>query len=232
MQRYIKVFIKTLFIILFLLFIFISSINKKVIPYVVNYTSVQTKKVAIEALKNTGLKEVNKIMKNNDNSIKITKNIKGEIESIDFDTTLFNEVLLTVSKSIRKKLENLEKGMELPNEMYKRKDKRFRKGIIYEIPLMISSNNVFLANLGPRIPIKIEYSGNVGLDIKSRVKPYGINSALVEIYIYVEVTQRTVGPFYSDDVLLTSEIPVVIRLVKGSVSNGILDTNVYNKIKD
>ena len=90
------------------------------------------------------------------------------------------------------------------------------KGIIYEIPSGVVFNNAFLSNVGPKVPVKIKYSGNVGLDVKTRVKKYGINSALVEVYIYVEVTQRTILPFQSKDIKLTSEIPVVMKVIKGN----------------
>ena len=57
------------------------------------------------------------------------------------------------------------------------------KGIIYEIPSGVVFNNAFLSNVGPKVPVKIKYSGNVGLDVKTRVKKYGINSHLKRIRV-------------------------------------------------
>ena len=99
------------------------------------------------------------------------------------------------------------------------------KGIIYEIPSGVVFNNAFLSNVGPKVPVKIKYSGNVGLDVKTRVEKYGINSALVEVYIYVEVTQRTILPFQSKDIKLTSEIPVVMKVIKGNAPYYLSGTN-------
>ena len=104
-------------------------------------------------------------------------------------------------------------------------DKGLKKGIIYEVPIGVVFGNSFLVNVGPKVPVKIKYSGNVGLDVKTRVSQYGINSALIEVYIYVEVTQRTILPFSSKDIKLTSEIPVIMKVVKGSTPYYLSGTN-------
>lgn len=190
-----------------------------------NYASVQTKKIAIEILRNTGLKEVNKKIKE-EQLFEITKNNNGEIESIDFNTVMLNETLIVVAKSVRKRLKEVEQGKNLPEEIYpKELDKNLRKGLIYEVPMGVVFKNSVLSTLGPRVPVKIEYSGNVGLDVKTRVSSYGLNSALIEVYIYVEVTQRTILPFQSKDVKVFSEIPVVMKVIKGTIPNYLSGTN-------
>ena len=104
-------------------------------------------------------------------------------------------------------------------------DNNLKNGIIYEVPIGVVFGNSFLSNVGPKIPVRIKYSGNVGLDVKTKVKEYGINSALIEVYIYVEVTQRTILPFQSKDIKLTSQIPVIMKVVKGEVPNYISGIN-------
>ena len=134
--------------------------------------------------------------------------------------------MIVVAKNVRKRLREVEKGQNLPEEIYSNVlDKTLKKGIIYEVPIGVIFGNSFLANVGPKIPVKIKYSGNVGLDVKTRVSDYGFNSALIEVYIYVEVTQRTILPFASKDIKLTSEIPVVMKVVKGSTPYYLSGTN-------
>ena len=79
--------------------------------------------------------------------------------------------------------------------------------------------------MGPKIPVKVKYSGNVGLDVKTKVSEYGLNSALIEVYVYVEVTQRTIIPFQSKDIKLTSEIPIIMKVVKGKIPSYISGIN-------
>lgn len=226
----IKLLLKNIYVLIFLFLIFFSLVflivlNKRAMPIIINYANVQTKRIGIEILRNAGIKEVNELLKDK-NLFKITKNNNGEIESIDFDTGIINESLLVVAKNVRKRLKEVEKGENLPEEVYMDVlDKDLKKGIIYEVPIGVVFENSFLANVGPRIPVKIKYSGNVGLDVKTRVSQYGINSALIEVYIYVEVTQRTILPFSSKDIKLTSEIPIVMKVVKGSTPYYLSSTN-------
>lgn len=225
-----KLLLKNIYVLIFLFLIFFSLVflivlNKRAMPIIINYANVQTKRIGIEILRNAGTKEVNELLKDK-NLFKIAKNNNGEIESIDFDTGIINESLLVVAKNVRKRLKEVEKGENLPEEVYMEVlDKDLKKGIIYEVPIGVVFGNSFLANVGPRIPVKIKYSGNVGLDVKTRVSQYGINSALIEVYIYVEVTQRTILPFSSKDIKLTSEIPIVMKVVKGSTPYYLSSTN-------
>lgn len=211
--------------------IFLSSIiiimilNKKAMPIVMNYANIQTKKIAIEVLRDTGLKEVNRKI-NESKLLEMDKDNNGQIESININTPALNEILVIVAKSVREKLKEVEKGVNLPDELYPDfLDKKFKNGMIYSVPLHVVFNNIFLSNLGPKIPVKIEYSGNVGLDVKTHVKSYGINSALIEVYINVDVTQRTILPFKSKEAHVTSEIPVIMKVIKGNIPNYISGEN-------
>lgn len=225
---------KNKYIILLVLLIISSSVfllvlNKKAKPVIMNYAIVQTKKVGIEVLRSTGIREVNKRLKNKEIFNTITNN-NGEIESVDFNTSVINETMVLIAQNVRKRLKEVEEGKNLPDEMYDENIKKSnRKGIIYEVPLGVAYNNAFLSNYGPTIPVKIKYSGNVGLDIKTRVKPYGLNSALIEVYVYIEVNQRTILPFQSKDIKLVSEVPVIMRIVKGTIPNYLTnDNSSYN----
>lgn len=222
--------LKNTYVLIFLfviIFSFISLIilNKKAMPAIMSYASVQTKRLGIEVLKTTGIVDVIKLV-DEDELFEITKNNNGEIETIDFNTKIINKIMVEIAKNVRQRLKEVEQGKNLPEEMYDNMlDPSLKNGIIYEVPMGVAFNNAFLSNMGPKIPVKIKYSGNVGLDVKTRVKQYGINSALIEVYVYIEVTQRTILPFQSKDVKLTSEIPVVIKVIKGSVPNYLAGTN-------
>lgn len=213
-----------IFVLLFSLIVLIV-LDKKATPIMMNYANVQTKKIGIEVLRNTGIKEINKNLKDK-NLFVVTTNSSGEIESIDFDTMVINDTLIIVAKNVRKRLKEVEQGKKLPEEMYDDLlNKKLKKGIIYQVPFGVVFGNSFLSSLGPKIPVKIKYSGNVGLDVKTKVKKYGLDSALIEVYIYVEVTQRTILPFQTDDIKLTSEIPVVMKVVKGTIPNYLMNSN-------
>ena len=205
--------------------IFLIILDKKAMPSIMNYASVQTKRVGIEILRSVGIKDVSEFLEGKE-VFSISKNNQDEIESIDFNTAVINETLVVIAKNVRKRLKEVEKGENLPEEMYSDVlDNNLKNGIIYEVPIGGVFGNSFLSNVGPKIPVRIKYSGNVGLDVKTKVKEYGINSALIEVYIYVEVTHRTILPFQSKDIKLTSQIPVIMKVVKGEVPNYISGIN-------
>lgn len=226
---------KKIYIIMFNV-LFVSSViyfyilSTKLTPNIIKYSNNKMKRLGIEVLRNVGLKEVNSLIKTNELYV-INKNNKGEIESIDFNTALLNEALLKVAQNSRKRLKEIELEQNFPEEFYiKTKNNKLKKGIIFEVPLGLASNNVFFNSFGPKIPIRVNYLGNVSLDVKSRVTNYGINNALVEIYIYIEVIQEVVIPFQTKEEVLSSEIPIIIQVVKGNNSSYIngLNNNSYS----
>ena len=58
--------------------------------------------------------------------------------------------------------------------------------------------NAFLSNLGPKILVKINLIGNVVSSVETKVRNYGINSALIEIYANIEVTEEVIIPFQKE----------------------------------
>lgn len=179
-------------------------------PAIISYANVETKRIGIEVLRSVGTSDVKKLFEGKE-LFEISRNSKGDVDAIDFNTPLINESLVVIAKNVRKRLVEIEQGKNLPEE-YSNKN-----GIIFEVPMGVAFNNAFTYNLGPKIPVRIKYSGNVALDVKTRISEYGINNALIEVYIYIEVTQRTILPFQSDDVKLTSEIPIIMKVIKGEV---------------
>lgn len=203
-------------IILLSIIIYFYTLNIKLTPIIIKYSNNKIKRLGIEVLRSVGLNEVNELIKNNE-LYTINKNNKEEIESITFNTSLLNEALLKIAKNSRKRLKEIELEQNFPEEFYLRtKSNKLRKGIIFEVPLGLASNNIFFNSFGPKIPIRVNYLGNVSLDVKSRVTNYGINNALVEIYIYIEVMQEVVIPFQIKEDIISSEIPIIIQVVKGN----------------
>ncbi len=184
--------------------VFLIVLNKYALPPILNYVSHQTKKSSISVLRNSGLTKINNILDKKE-VYKEIRNKNGEIESIDFDIPTLNNALIIVSK-------------EMNNQLLKENN----KNIVRFVPIGLASNNLFFSSTGPKVPIKIEYKGNVGLDLKTSVKPYGIDSALIEVYVYAEVTQITMIPFKSKEEKISSKIPIVIKVVRGVSNNAIL----------
>ena len=88
-------------------------------------------------------------------------------------------------------------------------DLRLEPGIIF--------NNGLLANLGPKVPVKISLIGDIVTDIVTDIKEYGINNALIQIGIKVKVNEQVILPFATNEISIETNIPLIIKMVKGEV---------------
>ena len=95
--------------------------------------------------------------------------------------------------------------------------KKLRKGIIYSIPMGIIFGNTLLANIGPKLPVKFSLIGSVNSNINTKITNYGINNALIEVYVDLSVELEVILPLMTDIVEIKSSIPVAIKLIQGNV---------------
>ena len=76
--------------------------------------------------------------------------------------------------------------------------------------------------MGPKIPVKLSLIGDIVSNVNTKVTNYGINNALIEVSIYVQVESRVILPFITDTVIVETEIPVAMKLVQGIVPDYLL----------
>src|SRR5699024_1487019 len=88
---------------------------------------------------------------------------------------------------------------------------------LVEIPLGQATGNTVLANLGPKIPVHFEIVGSLRSDLVHEVKEFGVNAALIEIYIPVEVNIRIVVPFSTSTAEVSTRVFIDSRVIMGDV---------------
>lgn len=200
--------IKKKLIIIFILILIISILllyyyDKKISKTLIKYAKIESKKVGIDIISNGVSDEVVKVL-DKDDIFTLDKDNNGNIELIHYNTKVVNEILSLTSKVV----------MNNFKEIKKRKD-----GIVTYIPIGIVSNNIFLENLGPKVPVKLSLVGNVLTSLKTNVKNYGINSALVEISVRIEANVEILIPLKTGEIKIVNEVPVSIKLIEGNVSS-------------
>ena len=215
-----NIFIATLLLCVIITIIVLKIISIKVSPILMNYAELETKKLSSIVINRAVNKQLANGM-NIDEMFNIIKNDNGEIATIDFNPAIDNKVLNTTTNVVLINLKAIEEGnidfIELPDILISNDKDKLKNGIIYEIPLGTITNSGFLSNLGPKIPIKLNIIGSVESNVKTNIKEYGINNALVEIYIRISVTEQINVPFISKRVTVTSDIPVALKVIQGSV---------------
>lgn len=198
-------------------------INKKVTPLFLDLAESETEKLATLIINDAVGKQVSEGLKT-DTLFDINKDSSGSITSIDFNSATVNKLLTTITTSVEFNLKYLEEGrvdlLNLPDSIlvsYDEKD--LKKGIIYKIPSGAVFNNTILSNIGPKIPVKLNLVGSITSNIDTKTTNYGINNALIEVYVDLKVTLEVILPYTKRKTSVETSIPVALKMIQGSVPN-------------
>jgi len=202
-------------------FFVVKIFDNRVKPILLSYAESKTRKLTTLIINRTVTKQITLNM-NTDNLYNIEKNSNGEIEIVNFNSIEVNKISNSITNLVQLNLKAIEEGnvdlLELPDSSLQDFDKeKMRSGIIYEVPFGAITNISMLSNLGQKIPVKLHLVGDVETGIRSDLKEYGINNALLEIGVTIKVTCRINMPFISELVEVENTVPLVIKLVQGKV---------------
>ncbi|MEG2322306.1 MAG: sporulation protein YunB [Bacilli bacterium] len=218
-----KIFIVIIIMLFIFLYFIFKAINLKVNPVLLEYGELESRKLASIVINNAVAKNITE-NKDIENLFLITKDSKGDIKTIDFNPIIVNKVLTKITNSVYENFKYLEQGkIELTDidnkDLTNYNMDKLKKGIIYEISSGVVFGQSFLANLGPKIPVKIGLMGNIVSHINTSVKDYGINNALIEVSIVLEVSQQVILPFIANKIKIETSIPVALKLIQGNIPN-------------
>ncbi len=142
-------------------------------------------------------------------------------KNISYNTQGINKLIDSISLCVHNKLMDLEKGDAddiFGIERYRKsKFKKMSKGILCDISLGSIRNSSLFANVGPTIPIKLTFTGQVKAEIDIKTKEYGINNVIVEMSVIVSVREQASMPLTSKqkDIVVTE--PLSIEIIKGEI---------------
>ena len=145
-----------------------------------------------------------------------------DIKTIVYNSSEVNKFLDAVTENVYDMFNNLEYGdlskINIRENIVINDKKNFTKnGIVIMIPSGIVSNNYLFANLGPKIPVKISLTGEFESCISTKVEEYGLNNALISIYINIKATEQITMPFITEKVEIENQIPLSIYVVNGKI---------------
>ena len=163
-----------------------------------------------------------------DDLISLDKNKNEEIMNIDINTAKSYELMAGIVKELKNKSNNYDDV-----DLYA---KNKRGSMVLRYPVGLASSNILLNNLGYRIPLKLELNSNVLTGIKTKVTNYGLNNALIEVYLKVSFVSNVI--YFSMDEAINSDYEILLasRMVMGRVPdmfNGYLEKNIEsNNVKN
>lgn len=160
----------------------------------------------------------------------IRKNNNGEILTVDFDLEKSYKVLDEITNVLNDKIYNLEQGkvaMKDHDIVYS------ENGLIIKFPLFLASSYALISNLGPEVYLKINFIETILTNIKTKVTNYGLNNALLEIYVTVELNQELISPVVKDNFKINYDILIASKIINGRVpefyENGIVNDNLLKE---
>ena len=183
----------TFLISLFLFIIIFSLYSKKLNPKLNDYIDFLVKdEIYKKVIKSNNFitnEEVNDILY-------IDKNKSNEIVYLDYD---------------------IDKTYKLLNKYIDSLKKDNSKSKILTVPFFITSDNIIISSLGPKIKFKYEIIDNVKGKIKTKVTDFGVNNALVEMYFELEIGYLVVIPMNKKESVLKTEILISSKVINGKV---------------
>lgn len=164
------------------------------------------------------------------NVVDIVRN-GDRIEVIRYNTSVVNKISMDISNSIEQDINYMIMGdfEKIDFSSSKIADSYYDKidnGLVLGISIGNITGNSLLANVGPRIPLKLEMVGNVNVDIKNKITEYGMNNALMEVFIEIEVNPVIVMPFLSEEISVVNRIPLVTEIIQGEIPDGYFGNSV------
>lgn len=203
----IKKILLTIVIIFVLSFNFLSFIGNKITPKVTSLAKVSL---------NHHIKNVASNFKeytyNNKDILIPTYNNKNEVTSLTYDMKVVYEIAGAFTNNIKSSLKEKNNNIPFITETNNNK-------ILFMIPIGALSNQALFTNMGPKIPVQIYFVDNVFTEIKTKVTDYGINNALIEIYLSINLTYEIVSPFVREQVTLNYNLPIDQKIITGVVPN-------------
>lgn len=219
----IDIVIMTIILIILSTIILIKKIGQEITPVLMEYAESKATNTATLMITQAVNDKVFSVMDIED--IFVTqKDNEGKITNVDFNPITVNKLLNMITNYVQEYIEKVESGdidsLGVSDTIFSNYDmKKLKQGIIYEIPSGVVFNNSLLSNLGPKIPVKMSLVSDVISDLKTNVTNYGINNALIEVIVHVEVKIQVVLPFASKTVKAETNIPIALKMIQGSVPN-------------
>ena len=209
-----KILIVVLFLIFFLTFLLFKVYSEKVTPKIIQVADARIKRFTESFLSNN----IGYDILNDDvieNILVINKNSEGEILYVDYNLDHAYLALDVVTKKLNDLLVNLENGYIENNNDNSITSSEY--GLILELPMFIASDSALLANLGPKIYLKVNFIGSLLTNIKSQIVDYGMNNALVELYVTIKINEELISPVTKSTHEIEYDVLIASKVINGRV---------------
>lgn len=194
-QKIIATFIISVFLTLVMIISLTKNISSNLTDYIIKVVKRENTLILKDSFSQTEKNGVDI-----DRLIKVVKNSKEEITEVDFDMVSSAKLLTGITSYINEHITEY-------NYL----------GYRVDVPVGFLTNSPIFVNLGPKIPIKVELSDIALGNVKTVVKPFGINSALIEVYLDIYLKTSILYPFQTLEENTEYSSLVASKIISGTV---------------
>lgn len=135
-----------------------------------------------------------------ENLMRVTKNSKDEIVEVDFNIPECSKILYEITDYINEKMNDY-------NYL----------GYSIDVPLGFLTKSPFFMNVGPKIPVKIEIGDTALGNVRTEIKSFGINNALLELYVDIYIDTAIIYPFQVTNERTEYKTLIASKVITGSI---------------
>lgn len=143
------------------------------------------------------------------------------INSISYDTVRINYIKKSLEETALQEIMKIENGelddYFIPLRTRKGRLKRIRNAVLCDISIGSTRNSSLFANIGPTIPIKLIFNGQINSELEVNQKEYGINNVIVEMDIKISIKEQAIMPISSRTKTIVLREPLSIDIINGKI---------------
>ncbi|GAB4072796.1 sporulation protein YunB [Barrientosiimonas marina] len=217
------VFVLTVIIFVLIVFLTIVIIDRGITPALKSIADRKTEEFATRGI-NSAVRFAQNY--NYDDVVNITYDDEGKVATYNWDQAAISEINRVATDRVEEYFRYMNTGeppdyensLFEPEEFEDTTDNLPSKDpTVVEIPIGEATGNTILANLGPKIPINLEFVGNVRTNIIREEEPLGINGSWLSLYVKVEADVQIIIPFMTDVTTVETEIYIDGGAVMGDI---------------
>ena len=157
----------------------------------------------------------------------VTKVVNDEMKNIELDDlysiSKLNRIENIIDERIQKELINIDNGklddLFIPNRIKIGRFKKIKNGVLCDISIGSIRGSTLFSNVGPTIPIKLLFSSGLNSNIDVEVSEYGINNAIIKVYLNINISEQITMPVSSKRKNISIKKIIAMDIIKGEIPN-------------
>ena len=158
----------------------------------------------------------------------MVKTVNEEMKNINIGSDIYSasrlsEIESILDEKIQNELINIDDGeideYFLPKRIKTGRFKKIKNGILCDISIGSIRGSILFANIGPTIPIKLLFSSDINSNIDVEVSEYGINNAIIKVYLNVYINEQITMPISSKRKKISVRKLIAVDIIRGEIPN-------------